>query len=138
LAVNQQLEFVVSNSPNWPIFLADLQSRVLLAKNTWIEELRIRREAVAATPGVEVDPTKPAAMLTKITITTRTLLEKVPPGKSFKAQEFKERKAILLDSLKKSPFVAEIPEDEIKVDFTKEANLPRTTLTLVIKPDKAL
>jgi hypothetical protein len=66
------------------------------------------------------------------------LLEKVPPGKSLKAQEFNERKAALVESLKKSPFVAEIPEDEIKVDFTKEANVPRTTLTLVIKSDQAL
>ncbi|NDD70883.1 hypothetical protein EBZ97_02410, partial [bacterium] len=129
LAVNQQLEFVVSNSPNWPIFLADLQSRVLTAKNTWIEELRVRREpAVIATTSTDPDASRVATNVTKITITTRTLLEKVPPGKSFKAQEFKERKAALLESLKKSPFVAEIPEDEIKVDFTKEANVPRTTL----------
>jgi len=138
LSVNQQLEFVVSNSPNWPIFLADLQSKVLSVKNTWIEELRIRREAAPVAPGTEVDPSKPVVAVTKITITTRTLLEKVPPGKSFKAQEFKERKATLLESLKKSAFVADIPEDEIKVDFTKEANVPRTTLTLVIKSDKAL
>jgi len=139
LAVNQQLEFVVSNSPNWPIFLADLQSRVLTAKNTWIEELRVRREpAVIATTSTDPDASRVATNVTKITITTRTLLEKVPPGKSFKAQEFKERKAALLESLKKSPFVAEIPEDEIKVDFTKEANVPRTTLTLVIKSDKTL
>jgi type IV pilus assembly protein PilM len=139
LAVNQQLEFVVSNSPNWPIFLADLQSRVLTARNTWIEELRVRREpAVIATTSTDADASKVATNVTKITITTRTLLEKVPPGKSFKAQEFKERKAALLESLKKSPFVAEIPEDEIKVDFTKEANVPRTTLTLVIKSDKTL
>ena len=139
LAVNQQLEFVVSNSPNWPIFLADLQSRVLSAKNTWIEELRVRREpAVIATTSTDPDASRVATNVTKITITTRTLLEKVPPGKSFKAQEFKERKAALLESLKKSPFVAEIPEDEIKVDFTKEANVPRTTLTLVIKFEKTL
>ena len=139
LAVNQQLEFVVSNSPNWPIFLADLQSRVLTAKNTWIEELRVRREpAVIATTSTDPDASRVATNVTKITITTRTLLEKVPPGKSFKAQEFKERKAALLESLKKSPFVAEIPEDEIKVDFTKEANVPRTTLTLVIKSEKTL
>ena len=138
LAVNQQLEYVVSNSPNWPIFLADLQSRVLAAKNTWIEELRIRREAAPVAAGNESDPAKPVSTITKITITTRTLLEKVPPGKSFKAQEFKERKATLLESLKKSSYVADIPEDEIKVDFTKEANVPRTTLTLVIKSDKAL
>ena len=139
LAVNQQLEFVVSNSPNWPIFLADLQSRVLTAKNTWIEELRVRREpAVIATTSTDPDASRVATNVTKITITTRTLLEKVPPGKSFKAQEFKERKAALLESLKKSPFVAEIPEDEIKVDFTKEANVPRTTLTLVIKFEKTL
>ncbi len=139
LAVNQQLEFAVSNSPNWPIFLADLQSRVLTAKNTWIEELRVRREsAVVATTSTDPDASRVATNVTKITITTRTLLEKVPPGKSFKAQEFKERKAALVESLKKSPFVAEIPEDEIKVDFTKEANVPRTTLTLVIKSEKAL
>ncbi len=138
LAVNQQLEFVASNSPNWPIFLADLQSRVLTAKNTWIEELRVRRESAVVATGTEPDASKVATNVTKITITTRTLLEKVPPGKSFKAQEFKERKATLIESLKKSPFVAEVPEDEIKVDFTKEANVPRTTLTLVIKSDKAL
>ena len=138
LAVNQQLEFVASNSPNWPIFIADLQSRVLIAKNTWIEELRVRRESAIVTTGTEPDSSRVATNVTKITITTRTLLEKVPPGKSFKAQDYKERKATLVESLKKSPFVADIPEDEIKVDFTKEANVPRTTLTLVIKSDKAL
>lgn len=138
LAVNQQLEFVASNSPNWPIFIADLQSRVLTAKNTWIEELRVRRESAIVATGTEPDSSRVATNVTKITITTRTLLEKVPPGKSFKAQDYKERKATLVDSLKKSPFVADIPEDEIKVDFTKEANVPRTTLTLVIKSDKAL
>ena len=138
LAVNQQLEFVASNSPNWPIFIADLQSRVLTAKNTWIEELRVRRESAIVTTGTEPDSSRVATNVTKITITTRTLLEKVPPGKSFKAQDYKERKATLVESLKKSPFVADIPEDEIKVDFTKEANVPRTTLTLVIKSDKAL
>ncbi len=138
LAVNQQLEFVASNSPHWPIFLADLQSRVLTAKNTWIEELRVRRESAVVATGTEPDASKVATNVTKITITTRTLLEKVPPGKSFKAQEFKERKDVLVESLKQSPFVADIPEDEIKVDFTKEANVPRTTLTLVIKSDKAL
>ena len=138
LAVNQQLEFVASNPPNWPIFIADLQSRVLIAKNTWIEELRVRRESAIVTTGTEPDSSRVATNVTKITITTRTLLEKVPPGKSFKAQDYKERKATLVESLKKSPFVADIPEDEIKVDFTKEANVPRTTLTLVIKSDKAL
>jgi len=138
LAVNQQLEFVVSNSPNWPIFLADLQSRVLTAKNTWIEELRVRRESAVIATGTEPDASRVATNVTRVTITTRTLLEKVPPGKSLKAQEFNERKAALVESLKKSPFVAEIPEDEIKVDFTKEANVPRTILTLVIKSDQAL
>jgi len=138
LDVNQKLEFVASNSPNWPIFLADLQSRVLTAKNTWIEELHVRRDVALVPADVSTDPSKPALSVTKITIITRTLLEKVPPGKSFKAQEFKERKATLLEALKKSPFVADIPEDEIKVDFTKEANVPRTTLTLVIKSEKTL
>ena len=139
LSVNQQLEFVVSSSPNWPIFLADLQSRVLTAKNTWIEELKVRREpAVIATTSTDPDASRVATNVTKITITTRTLLEKVAPGKPFKAQEYNKAKATLLEALKKSPFVAEIPEDEIKADFTKETNVPRTTLTLVIKSDKAL
>lgn len=139
LAVNQQLEFVVSNSPNWPIFLADLQSRVLTAKNTWIEELKVRREpAVIATTSTDPDASRVATNVTKITITTRTLLEKVAPGKPFKAQEYNKAKATLLDALKKSPFVADIPEDEIKADFTKETNVPRTTLTLVIKFEKTL
>ena len=139
LAVNQQLEFVVSNSPNWPIFLADLQSRVLTAKNTWIEELRVRRESAVVATGTEPDASRVATNVTRVTITTRTLLDtKVPPGKSLKAEEFNKRKAALVENLKKSPFVAEIPEDEIKVDFTKEANIPRTTLTLVIKSDQAL
>jgi type IV pilus assembly protein PilM len=139
LAVNQQLEFVVSNSPNWPIFLADLQSRVLTTKNTWIEELKVRREpAVIATTSTDPDASRVATNVTKITITTRTLLEKVAPGKPFKAQEYNKAKATLLDALKKSPFVADIPEDEIKADFTKETNVPRTTLTLVIKFEKTL
>jgi type IV pilus assembly protein PilM len=139
LAVNQQLEFVVSNSPNWPIFLADLQSRVLTTKNTWIEELKVRREpAVIATTSTDPDAPRVATNVTKITITTRTLLEKVAPGKPFKAQEYNKAKATLLDALKKSPFVADIPEDEIKADFTKETNVPRTTLTLVIKFEKTL
>ncbi len=139
LAVNQQLEFVVSNSPNWPIFLADLQSRVLTAKNTWIEELKVRREpAVIATTSTDPDASRVATNVTKITITTRTLLEKVAPGKPFKAQEYNKAKVTLLEALKKSPFVADIPEDEIKADFTKETNVPRTTLTLVIKFEKTL
>ncbi len=139
LAVNQQLEFAVSNSPNWPIFLADLQSRVLTAKNTWIEELKVRREpAVIATTSTDPDASRVATNVTKITITTRTLLEKVAPGKPFKAQEYNKAKVTLLEALKKSPFVADIPEDEIKADFTKETNVPRTTLTLVIKFEKTL
>lgn len=140
LGVNKQLEYVVSNSANWPVFLADLQARIGLAKNTWIEDLQIRREQTAVVPGAEADPSKPTppAFVIKVVIKVRTLLEKVPPGKSFNAPEFKERRTVLLDSLKKSPFVTDIPQDEIKVEFSKETNIPLTTLTLVIKPDKAL
>jgi hypothetical protein len=112
---------------------------VLTTKNTWIEELKVRREpAVIATTSTDPDASRVATNVTKITITTRTLLEKVAPGKPFKAQEYNKAKATLLDALKKSPFVADIPEDEIKADFTKETNVPRTTLTLVIKFEKTL
>ena len=47
------------------------------------------------------------------------------------------RKAVLRAALRKSPFVAEIPEAEIKADFNLPYQ-PRITFTLVIRKDKAL
>ncbi len=126
LATNQLMEYVVVNRSNWPSFLADLQGRVLASKNTWIEEIHITRIPGGATPAV-----------TKVTVTARILLDKVAPGKAFIAKELIERQNALMASLKKSPYIAEIPGDEIKPDY-KETNLPKLTFTLVIQPDKSL
>lgn len=140
LATNQQLEFITTNSPNWPIFLADLQTRVAASKNTWIEEIHVRREQSTVTPiegaenaNAEATPTAG----TKVIITARTLLDKVAPGKPFNAQELIDRQAALMTSLKQSPFVEEIPTDEIKPDY-KEANVPKIIFTIVIRKEKAL
>jgi hypothetical protein len=47
------------------------------------------------------------------------------------------REQELLAALKTSPFVQEIPDGEIKPDYAM-ANVPRLTLTLVIRKDKSL
>jgi type IV pilus assembly protein PilM len=138
LATNQLLEFVVTNRSNWPAFMTDLQSRVAQSKNTWVEELHVAHVAPPAVPAAEGEPPKaPAAPVTKVTVTARILLDKVAPGKTFNAKELIERQNALMASLKKSPFVADIPADEIKPDY-KEANVPKLTFTLVIQKDKAL
>ncbi len=139
LATNQLLEFVVVNRSNWPAFMTDLQSRVTQSKNTWVEELHvIHAPAAPAAPAAEGDSPKPPAQpITKVTVTARILLDKVAPGKTFNAKELIERQNALMASLKKSPFVADIPADEIKPDY-KEANVPKLTFTLVIQKDKAL
>ena len=140
LATNQQLEFVTSNSSNWPLFLADLQTRVAASKNTWIEEIHVRRDQSNSTPieGTENQNAEASTIAgTKVIVTARTLLDKVAPGKPFNAQELIDRQGALMTSLKQSPFVEEIPTDEIKPDY-KEANVPKITFTIVIRKEKAL
>jgi len=140
LATNQQLEFVTTNSANWPLFLADLQTRVAASKNTWIEEIHVRREQSNATPIEGAENQAPDATPTtgtRVIVTARTLLDKVAPGKPFNAQELIDRQGALMTSLKQSPFVEEIPTDEIKPDY-KEANVPKIIFTIVIRKEKAL
>jgi len=138
LATNQLLESVVTNRSNWPAFLTDLQTRVAQSKNTWVEEIHVAHVAGVAAPAVDGEPAKaPAPPVTKVTVTARILLDKVAPGKTFNAKELIERQNALMASLKKSPFIADIPSDEIKPDY-KEANVPKLTFTLVIQKDKAL
>jgi hypothetical protein len=140
LVTNQQLEFVTTNSSNWPVFLADLQTRVAASKNTWIEEIHIKRDQSTLTPieGAENQAADTSTIPgTKVIVTARTLLDKVAPGKPFNAQELIDRQGALMTSLKQSPFVEEIPTDEIKPDY-KEANVPKITFTIVIRKEKAL
>jgi type IV pilus assembly protein PilM len=141
-AVSAQLESVVLNQANWPTALADLQSRVAECKNTWVDEIRMRREALAAAPApAEGQPAEaaPVQTLTKIVVTARFLQPEVPPNPkaSHNSATFIKRQNELLAALRKSPFVAEIPESEIKADFNLPYQ-PRVTFTLVIRKDKAL
>jgi len=141
-AVSAQLEFVVLNQANWPTVLADLQTRVSECKNTWVDEIRMRREAQAAAPvPAEGQPAEAAlpATLTKIVVTARFLQPEVPPNPkaSHNSATFIKRQNELLAALRKSPFVAEIPESEIKADFNLPYQ-PRVTFTLVIRKEKAL
>ncbi|MFM7240646.1 MAG: hypothetical protein ACKO3A_00825, partial [Opitutia bacterium] len=141
-AVSAQLEFVVLNQANWPTVLADLQTRVSECKNTWVDEIRMRREAQAAAPapaeGQPAETVQPQT-LTKIVVTARFLQPEVPPNPkaSHNSATFIKRQNELLAALRKSPFVAEIPESEIKADFNLPYQ-PRVTFTLVIRKDKAL
>ena len=140
--VNQQLESVVLNSANWPSFLADLQVRVAGCKNTWVDELRVRREAAASVPRPEgeASPAVPAGvapMVTKVVLTARFLLPEVAPGRPLNARAMTSRQQELIEALRQSPFVQEIPDQEIRPDFT-QANTPRITFTLIIRSDKAL
>lgn len=137
LATNQLLEYVVINRSNWPSFMADLQGRILASKNTWIEEIRITRVPGQAVAAVDGEPAKIGPTVTKVTVTARILLDKVAPGKAFIAKELIERQNALMVNLKKSPYIAEIPGDEIKPDY-KETNLPKLTFTLIIQKDKSL
>jgi type IV pilus assembly protein PilM len=143
-AVSTQLESVVLNQANWPTALADLQTRVASCKNTWVEEIRIRREAKAAAPapapadGQPVEPPAPQ-LETKVIVTARFLQPEVPPNPkaSHNSATFIKRQNELLAALRKSPFIAEIPESEIKADFNLPYQ-PRVTFTLVIRKEKAL
>jgi hypothetical protein len=136
--VNKKLEFVFDQSPNWVNFLVDLQDRIKASPDTWVEDIRVKREQAVATPVLDGEVVPPAPpSVTKVIVTARILLNKIPPGRPFNAQEFNEREVALVESLKRSPFVADIPSDEIKPEYS-EPNIPRVTFTLVITLEKAL
>ena len=138
-AVNAQMESVVVNRANWNEFLVELQSLVLANRHTWIEELRVRREIGAAPATPEGEPAPPAPKVVKVTLVARMLLPEVAPGKDavINADAFRRRQRDFVESLRKNPFVKEVSDSEIRSDYT-QPNLPRLTLTLVIKPEKTL
>jgi len=138
-AVNEQMESVVLNRANWNEFLVELQTLVLTNRHTWIEELRVRRELGAVPAAPEGEPAPPAPKVVKVTLVARMLLPEVAPGKDavINAEAFRRRQREFVESLRKNPFVKEVSDAEIRSDYT-QPNLPRLTLTLVIKPDKPL
>jgi type IV pilus assembly protein PilM len=137
LAVNRELESVVLNRSNWLAFLADLQTRISSMPNTWVEELHVRREAQPVAPSAEGEPPPPPVTVTKVVLTVRFLMPEVAPQRPHNAAAMNRRQKALLDSLRQSKFIAEIPDQEIKGEYTP-TNSPKLTLTLVIRRESAL
>ena len=123
---------------SWRRFLADLQTRVTGVKDVWIDELHYSRTAAKpAAPkadGEPAAPEAPAADTVKVKVSLRLLQKDVPPGGAHNNTSFRARRQEILTALKGSPFVASIPPEEEKTNFT-QANLPRLTLTLVMRQD---
>ena len=139
-AVNAQMESVVLNRANWNEFMVELQKVILANRHTWIEELRVTREQPPAPAVAEGEPPAPAPpKVIKVTLVTRMLLLSVGPAKDavIDAKEFGRRQQDFVQALRNNPFVEAIPDAEIRSD-RNQPNLPRLTLTLIIKSDKTL
>lgn len=135
----RELEHVVLNRSNWPAFLGDLQARVGTCKNTWIEEMHVKYETLPPPPTPEGQPAPPPVVVTKIILSVRFLFAEVPfDVKQYKSAPEKIYTGRLLEALRKSPYVKEVPENDITVTDTNTIRTPKATLTLVIRPDKAL
>ena len=137
LAVNRELESVVLNRPNWLAFLADLQVRISSLPNTWVEEMHVRRETQTLPPAAEGEPPPPPVTVSKVILTVRFLLPEVAPQRPHNAVAMNKRQKALLDALRQSKFIAEIPDGDIKGEFTP-TNSPKLTLTLVINKEASL
>jgi len=143
-----ELESIVLNRSNWPAFLGDLQTRVGMLKNTWVEELHVKYETLPAAPVAEGQPAPAPVVVTKVVVAVRFLFADVPFDlKQYRSQSEKAHIGRLLEALRSSPYVSAIPENEIVVtDQTLKASdnkteirmTPKATLTLVIHKDKAL
>jgi type IV pilus assembly protein PilM len=139
-SVNSQMESVVLNRTNWNEFLVELQKVILANRHTWIEELRVTREQPPAPAVAEGEPPAPLPhKVIKVTLVTRMLLLSVGPAKDavIDAKEFGRRQQEFVQALRQNAFVEAIPDAEIRSD-RNQPNLPRLTLTLIIKSDKPL
>ncbi len=116
---------------SWREFLADLQSRVAGVPDVWIEDLRFSRVPAAVAEGA------PPADSCRVTVQFCALIKEVSPDGAFNGAAVQAKRRQLLSALEGSPFVEKIPGDAEKSDL-KKANLPRITLTLVIKDQKPL
>lgn len=137
LSLNRELEGVALNRSNWPAFLADLQGRISAIPNAWVEELHVRREVQPAPPASEGEQPLPPATVTKVMLSARFLLPEVAPQRPHNAAAMNRKQKALLDSLRQSAFIAEIPDQEIKGEYTP-TNSPKLTLTLVIRKESSL
>lgn len=139
-AINAQLESVVVNRPHLNDFLVELQTNILATRHVWLEDLRTRHDPLPAQPVAEGETASVAPRFqTRVMITVRMLLPEVAVGKDavINADTFRRRQRELVESLRKNSFIQAVPDADIRAD-TSQPNLPRLTLTLVLKPDKTL
>lgn len=103
----------------WPSFLADLQHRLAMAEDAWLERLQ-----VAGAPGVRPEvPGNPAPPL-RLEVSGRLLNRQAPLAKAG-TESFRKVKA-LMDAIRTSPFVAGIEDERfdgsrpgvLRFDFT--------------------
>jgi len=143
----KELESVVLNRSNWPAFLGDLQARVGECKNTWIEDLHVKYETIPAPAPEPGQPAPPPVVVTKVVVTARFLFTDAPfESKQYRSASEKAYLEALLKAVRKSPYVASVPENEISVsdqtirvtDKTEIRMTPKATITLVINKDKVL
>lgn len=144
---SQELESVVLNRSNWPAFLGDLQARVGECKNTWIEDLHVKYETTPAPAPEAGQPAAPPVVVTKVVIGVRFLFADAPfDSKQYRSASEKAYLEALLKAVRKSPYVAAVPENEISVtdqtirvtEKTEIRMTPKATITLVIHKDKVL
>ncbi|MFM7209777.1 MAG: hypothetical protein ACKOY8_08160, partial [Verrucomicrobiota bacterium] len=88
-------------------------------------------------PAAEGEPPPPPVTVSKVILTVRFLLPEVAPQKAHNAVAMNKRQKALLEALRQSKFIAEIPDHDIKGEFTP-TNSPKLTLTLVINKEAAL
>jgi type IV pilus assembly protein PilM len=135
----KELEHVVLNRSNWPAFLGDLQSRVGSCKNTWVEEMHVKYETLPSAPVAEGQPPAAPVVVTKVILSVRFLFTEVPlDEKRYRSAPEKVHIARLVEAVRKSPYVTNVPENEISVTDQNTIRTPKATLTLVIQKDKAL
>ncbi|MEY3449981.1 MAG: hypothetical protein RL749_1604 [Verrucomicrobiota bacterium] len=135
----KELEHVILNRSNWPAFLGDLQARVGTCKNTWIEDLHVKYETLPSAPATDGQPAAPPVVVTKVVLSVRFLFTEVPlDEKRYRSAPEKVHISRLVEALRKSPYVTNIPENEISVTDQNTIRTPKATLSLVIQKEKAL
>ena len=135
----KELEHVILNRSNWPAFLGDLQARVGTCKNTWIEDLHVKYETLPSAPATDGQPPAPPVVVTKVILSVRFLFIDVPlDEKRYRSAPEKVHISRLVEAVRKSPYVTNIPENEISVTDQNTIRTPKATLTLVIQKEKAL
>jgi hypothetical protein len=118
-------------------------------KNTWVEEMHVKYETLPAAPAAEGQPAPAPVVVTKVVIAVRFLFAEVPLEETrYRSGAEKTHISRLLEAVRKSPYVASVPENEIVVtDQTVKSTeggkydirvTPKATITLVIQKDKAL